>query len=241
MALNWSTTELATENNGVKALIYGPAGMGKTMLSATAPSPLLISAEAGTLSLKRKNIERVYGPTGLPYTVDYPVLVVKTLQDLADIYYWCAGSHEAKNFQTICLDSLSEIAEQILANAKPQVKDPRQAYAAMMDQMGTFVRSYRDLPGFNVYMSAKMEPHKDEMSGITKYLPSMPGQKLGPQLPYFFDEVFRLGVGKTPDGQDYRFLQTQPCMQYEAKDRSGSLAEIEYPHLTSIFNKINGA
>jgi hypothetical protein len=66
----------------------------------------------------------------------------------------------------------------------------------------------------------------------------MPGSKLGPKLPYFFDEVFRIGINKTPQGEQYRFLQTQPDIQYDAKDRSGSLDILEVPFLGSIFNKI---
>jgi hypothetical protein len=90
-------------------------------------------------------------------------------------------------------------------------------------------------------MTCKMESSKDELSGMVKWGPSMPGQKLGPQLPYLFDEVFRLGVGKGADGKEFRFVQTQPDLQYEAKDRSGALQSMEYPHLGAIFAKIKGA
>ena len=81
--------------------------------------------------------------------------------------------------------------------------------------------------------------HLDELSGIVKYGPSMPGAKLGPKLPYFFDIVMRLGIGKdTTTQQEFRFLQTQPDLQYEAKDRSGALSPVEPPHLGHVFNKI---
>jgi hypothetical protein len=83
-----------------------------------------------------------------------------------------------------------------------------------------------------------MEPLKDELSGIVKYGPSMPGAKLGPKLPFFFDEVFRLGVSKDQQGKEFRFLQTQPDLQFEAKDRSGALSLSEPPNLNYIFNKI---
>ena len=68
----------------------------------------------------------------------------------------------------------------------------------------------------------------------------MPGSKLGPQLPYLFDEVFRLGKNKTPQGVSYRFLQTDGDLQYVAKDRSGLLEELEPANLTHVFNKILG-
>jgi len=73
---------------------------------------------------------------------------------------------------------------------------------------------------------------------VLKSGPAMPGNKLGPKLCYYFDFVMRLGLNKAPDGESYRFLQTQPDLQYEAKDRSGMLDPVEQPNLTHIFNKV---
>lgn len=225
MALKFTTTDKAAQLNGVKVLVYGQAGAGKTVLASTAPAPFLISAEGGELSLRH---------------VQMPMVKVTTVDDLRDVYAWCERSAEAKQFQTICIDSLSEIAEVVLNNAKRQVKDPRQAYGELIEKMETTIRMFRDLPGRNVYMSAKMEPTKDELTGVVKYGPAMPGKQLAVKLPYFFDQVFRLGINKTTQGESYRFLQTQPDMQYEAKDRSGALAAVEPPHLAQLFNKILG-
>lgn len=236
--ISFTTTAEACATSGVKVLTYGSAGSGKTLLCATAPAPIIISAEAGLLSLSPENIARTYNHTQLPVTYDIPVIPIRNVEDLRDAYDWCARAPEASQFQTVCLDSLSEIAEVVLNNARAQVKDPRQAYGELIEKMETLVRLFRDLPGKHVYMTAKMEPMKDEMSGVVKYGPSMPGSKLGAKLPYFFDEVFRMGVHKQPTGEEFRALQTQPNLQYEAKDRSGSLAPLEYPHLATLFNKI---
>lgn len=226
MALQFSTTDQASAAAGVKVLVYGDAGMGKTTLCATAPAPIIISAESGLLSLRKYRI---------------PVIEIKTIEQLTEAYEWCIRSTEARQFATICIDSISEIGEVVLANAKRQVKDPRQAYGELIEKMTMTIRAFRDLPGKHVYMAAKMEPMKDELTNVVRYGPSMPGAKLGPQLAYFFDEVFRLGVNKTPQGETYRFLQTQPDLQYTAKDRSGSLAAIESPDLNHVFTKILGA
>lgn len=226
MALQFSTTDQASAAAGVKVLVYGDAGMGKTTLCATAPAPIIISAESGLLSLRKYRI---------------PVIEIKTIDQLTEAYDWSTRSAEARQFATICIDSISEIGEVVLANAKCQVKDPRQAYGELIEKMTMTIRAFRDLPGKHVYMAAKMEPMKDELTGVVRYGPAMPGSKLGPQLPYFFDEVFRLGVNKSPRGETYRFLQTQPDLQYIAKDRSGSLAAIESPDLNHVFAKILGA
>lgn len=241
MALNFTTAQDATQMSGVKLLVYGPAGAGKTVLMATAPAPLLISAESGALSLRQANLERLYGVGNPHITYNMPMIEIKTVEDLTDAYNWVATSPQAQGFQTICMDSISEIAEVVLNNAKRQVKDPRQAYGELIEKMESVIRLFRDLPNKNVVISAKMEPTKDELTGVVKYGPAMPGAKLAVKLPYFFDEVFRLGIGQTPQGEKYRFLQTQPDLQFEAKDRSGALAPVEAPILSAIFAKILGA
>lgn len=241
MALQFTTSEQAAQVGGVKALVYGGSGVGKTVLTATLPAPILLSAESGALSLKKANLERLFGVNNPSICYNVPMILINNVQDLTDAYEWCTRSSEAQQFASISLDSISEIAEVVLNNAKRQVKDPRQAYGEMIEKMETLIRLFRDIPGKNVYMSAKMEPTKDEMTGVVKYGPAMPGAKLGQKLPYFFDEVFRLGVNKTPQGESYRFLQTQPDMQFEAKDRSGALAVMEAPHLSQVFSKILGA
>lgn len=225
MALKFTTTDQAAQLHGVKVLVYGPSGVGKTTLCATAPAPIIISAEAGLLSLRKFTI---------------PVIEIKTVEDLTEAHRWCIQSAEAAQFATVCIDSISEIGEVVLANAKRQVKDPRQAYGELLEKMMATIKAFRDLPGKHVYMAAKMEPVKDELTGIVRYMASMPGAKLGPQLPYLFDEVFRMGINKTPQGEAYRFLQTQPDLQYDAKDRSGALDPIEPPDLNHVFSKIQG-
>lgn len=241
MALQFTTAAQANASQGVKALVYGGPGMGKTVLMATLPAPVLISAESGLLSLSKNNLERLFGVGNPSICYNVPVIHISTVQDLTDAYQWCSSSAEARSFASIGLDSISEIAEVVLNNAKRQVKDPRQAYGELIEKMETLVRAFRDLVGKHVCVAAKMEPMKDELTGVVRYGPSMPGAKLGPKLPYFFDEVFRLGVNKTPQGEPYRFLQTQPDLQFEAKDRSGALAPVEVPHLGAVFNKILGA
>ena len=49
-----STGDLGDQ--GLKVLVYGQAGCGKTTLSKTLPTPVVLSAEGGLLSLKDDNI-----------------------------------------------------------------------------------------------------------------------------------------------------------------------------------------
>lgn len=241
MALNWSTSSRSAVAQGVKVLVYSESGMGKTALCATAPRPIIISAESGLLVLSKRNIEKLERLNGIAATTyDIPVIQINNIAEMDEAYNWLTMSHEAKQFDTVCTDSISEIGEQCLNNAKRTVKDPRQAYGDLIEKMETLIRKFRDLPNKHVYMSAKLEPMKDELTGIVRFGPSMPGSKLGQKLPYFFDEVFKLAVGKMPPpSQDtYRFLQTASDLQNIAKDRSGALDVMEPPHLSYVFNKI---
>jgi hypothetical protein len=237
MPLQFSTASEESLANGVKVLVYGGSGVGKTVLTATLPSPVLISAESGALSLREANLRRLF-PDDQSICYNMPMITVRTVDDLRDAHLWCLQSAEARQFESVSLDSISEIGEVVLNNAKRQVKDPRQAYGELIEKMETLIRCFRDLPNKNVLISAKMEPTKDELTGVIRYGPSMPGAKLGPKLSYFFDEVFRLGINKDQQGQEFRFLQTQPDLQYEAKDRSGALLTVEVPHLGYLFRKI---
>lgn len=223
MAINIVNTRNEARLHGIKVLVYAKSGYGKTYLARTAPSPIILSAESGVLSLG---------------DIDLPMVKVKTVKDLEEFYSFITSNPQAQQFQTIYIDSLTEIAEVVLANSKAVVKDPRQAYTKLMDDMLPLIKAYRDIPNKHVVMTAKQEANKDELTGIVLQGPMMPGNKMGQQLPYLFDEVFRLGIGKTTTNVEYRYLQTAPDLQYEGKDRSGVLDSMEPPDLTHIFNKI---
>lgn len=237
--INWSTTSKEAVQHGAKVLTYAGSGAGKTMLCATAPKPVIISAEAGLLSLNRRNLERVHGVGNPHVTYDIPVMQVTNIDQLTEAYMFFARDPNARHFTTICLDSLTEIGEVVLSNAKKTVKDPRQAYGELIERVTWLVKAFRDLPGWHIYMSAKMEA-MDTGAGVMKFGPSMPGSKLGQALPYLFDEVFRLAIVQDQQGNKYRAIQTEEDMQYTAKDRSGVLDKLERPDLTYIFNKLTG-
>lgn len=223
MAIKLISSRQAAALHGIKALVYGKAGHGKTYLARTAPKPIILSAESGMLSLR---------------DVDIPVITIRSVEDLSEAYAWATSSKESEQFETIYIDSISEIGEVVLSNAKAQVKDPRQAYGELIEKMMITLKAFRDISGKHVVMAAKQATLTDTVTGTVTYGPSMPGARLGTELPYLFDEVFQIGIGKTPDGVEYRYLRTHPDIQSEAKDRSGSLDTLEPPDLTHIFNKI---
>lgn len=223
MAVNIKTTG-GLAANGVKVLVYGQAGAGKTSLIPTLPNPIVLSAEGGLLSIHDANL---------------PYIEIGDMDALMEAYTWLSESSEAFGYQSVALDSISEIAEVVLNAEKKATKDPRQAYGAMQEQMAEIIRAFRDLPGRHVYMSAKLEKTQDEMGRIL-YSPSMPGNKTGQALPYFFDLVLALRVEKDAEGVTQRALMCDSDGLWLAKDRSGKLAAWEAPDLGAIISKIEG-
>lgn len=223
MAISVKRTKDAA-SDGVKVLAYGQAGAGKTTALATAPFPIILSAEAGLLSLAN---------------VDVPYIEVTSMAAIGEAYEWLTGSKEASEYQTVCLDSLSEIAEVVLSEERAKTKDPRQAYGAMADQMASLIRMFRDLPGRNVVMTAKLDKSQDEQ-GKMLWSPSMPGTKTGQSLPYYFDEVLALQIHRDAEGNTSRAFLTSSDGSWVAKDRSGRLDAWEAPDFSAIFAKISG-
>lgn len=205
-----------------KILVYGASGAGKTTLVKTLVpmgKVLLLSAEAGLLSIR--------GVTGID------VVKISTVADLREAYAHLAKSDHG--YKWVALDSISEIAEVVLADAKATAKDPRQAYGTVLDECVRISRAFRDLP-ISVYFSCKEELTKSE-SGALLYAPGFPGAKLGIAIPYLFDLVLRLQV-KSDEGKRVRFLQAQPDGMSVAKDRSGKLADVEPADLGAIVGKM---
>lgn len=215
-----STSDVSTTY--IKMLVYGQAGAGKTTLIKTLPNPIICSAEGGLLSIK---------------DADLPFIKVGSMTDLRDAYLWLVEN--GSKYESVALDSISEIAEVVLNHEKKNAKDPRQAYSAMQEQMTDLIRAFRDLP-MHVYMTAKLEKMTDE-TGKILYAPSMPGNKTGQQLPYFFDELLALRVEKDSEGNIWHGLKCKGDSAWLAKDRSGQLEEWEEPHLGKLIKKIGGA
>ncbi len=105
MAVNLRNTNTVAIN-GLKVLVYGEAGAGKTTLIKTLPKPLILSAEGGLLSLRKENL---------------PFIEIHTVEELRDAAKWLETSAEAKQFESVALDSISEIAEVVLSNEKARL------------------------------------------------------------------------------------------------------------------------
>ena len=223
MAINLKQTG-ALSTNGVKMLVYGQAGAGKTSLIPTLPRVVVLSAEGGLLSIQG---------------ADVPYIEINSMTSLMEAYSWLTESDEGKSFDSIALDSISEIAEVVLAEELKKQKDGRAAYGELNTIMAGMIRAFRDISGKHVFFTAKCDKSQDE-TGRLLYAPSMPGKSLSMQVPYFFDLVLALRVEKDSEGLAQRALMCDSDGIWQAKDRSGKLGAWEAPDLSAIIAKIGG-
>lgn len=215
----------AYKEQGIKAILYGQSGTGKTYSIVTLPekeNTLILSAEAGLMSIKDVG-------------KDLDVVVINGMDDLRGAFSFLNGDTK---YTTVVLDSLTEIAEQVLGDEKKKCNDPRKAYGELQNIMVSLIKSFRDLKGKNVLFLCKAERTAND-DGIQLYAPSMPGNKLSQAIPYLTDLVFAMRIKEGEDGSMIRAFMTQPDLQYSAKDRSGTLGQFETPDWSVIFEKIN--
>lgn len=209
-----STKDVALD--GIKCVVYGAAGVGKTRLALTVPDPIILSAENGLLSLRDDNM---------------PFIEIRTIEELEAAYKFCKSTDE---YKTVFIDSISEISENILAEYKKEDKDGRQSYGKMATSVGAMLRNFRRMAGKHVVMIAKERRVEDEESGVVTFEPYIPGKVLPFNLPFLVDELFNMQI----DRKGTPFLQVKADRKRPCKDRSGALEDKETPDLGGIISKI---
>lgn len=216
---------------GVKCLIYGTAGTGKTTLASTLDPErtLIISFESGLLSLLDE-----------PGSEQLQYIDVGSLKELNETYTELLKPEYRERYDNIFIDSLTEISEMVLATVKADPKvykgmqDNMKLYMITQEEMVKIAKAFRDLQGYNVFMTALADTKVVKMKEIS--VPSMVGQKLGTKLLGLFDFIFYMSV--EDDGK--RVMMTQPTPFSEGKSRSRKLLEREGAHLGDILKKIKG-
>ena len=209
------------QNFGVKALIYGPAGTGKTPLINTAPRPLLLACEPGLLSMRGSNV-----PT-------YPAY---TAAKIDEFFKWFFGSTEVKNFDTIAVDSVSQMADIYLQEASKTIKHGLQQYGEMATRTMNQLRALYFTQYKHTYLICKEEVIT--LNNIQIRRPFFPGKQLPVDIPHMFDAILHLNKVMIPGvmGEQLAFR----CIgSYDvlARNRTGTLAEFEPPNFSEIVRK----
>lgn len=202
---------------GAKSLIYGGAGSGKSPIAATAPRPLIIICEPGMLSMTKFN---------------FPAIPAFTVADINDRFAWIFGSHETRNFDTICIDSLSQMCEIILTDELNKNKDGRKAYGELSRKVMEKLNGLYFLPEKHLYLICKQQI---TVNGVKR--PYFPGQDLPVKVPHLFDFILQLGIQNVPGVGEVSAFRCNQSTDVMARSRTGNLNDYEKPHFGELITK----
>lgn len=206
---------------GVKTLCYGAPGAGKTPLINTAPRPVLCVVEPGMLSMRNSSV---------------PCWPAFDAAKIAEFFDWIFRAPDSKNFDTVGIDSISQMAEIILTDELKKNKDGRKAYGEMSRKVMDYVNGLYFMQNKHVYLIAKQIIADD--NGISRRKPYFPGQDLNVKVPHLYDEILHLAKVQMPTMQQpVTAFRCNESFDTLARDRSGKLNELEEPNLTNLFKK----
>lgn len=226
-----STSTVA--NTRLKILVSGFSGSGKTSSIASIKQagykPLVLSFEGGLLPLASHEIDYVDGTRD-----DKGVLIPKEKRGerLKEFFTYLSTEECKSKYDTIVLDSLTEISQCLYDGLKvqfPDRKDSLVLFGELGQRSRDVIKSFRDTD-YHVVCTVLAKADKDEFG--KKYISLDMIGSVSDRAPQFFDTVTYIRVAS--DGT--REFVCQPTDQIIAKDRSSKLGKTE-PSLASIFNK----
>lgn len=256
-----SADERMAQDKGVKALVVGPAGVGKTTLLRTLDptSTLFVDLEAGDLAVQDVKVDTFQprtweecrdltcylgGPNpALPPTAVYSQAHYDAIAETM------GGADALAKYETYFVDSITVAGRLCFRWCEQQPesfndrgkKDVRGTYGLMGREMIAWLTHLQHTRGKNVFFVGILENLKDEFN-VTSWELQIEGSKTGKELPGIVDQIVTMQFVDFGDGTQTRALIcTQPnSWKYPAKDRSGRLEQIEEPHLGKLLAKISG-
>lgn len=206
--------DVFAQRMGVKAIIYGPPGSGKTPVLNTAPRPVLLATEPGLLSMRGSNI---------------PTWVAPTKDKMDEFFKWFEYSAEAKNFDTLGIDSTSEMCNIALRESK--AKHGLAQHGDMAEYVYPILRRMYFMPQKHMYLIAKEE----FTEGVKR--PSYPGKFMPKEMPHLFDCILRLAKTNIPNVGEHLAFQCNGSFDVVARNRTGTLDTFEPPDFGAIVRK----
>lgn len=216
---------------GVKALVYGDPGVGKTVFGCNSPMPLLLDVD-GTGATSLLNHPEINANT--------KVLQVRQFNQMLDVFEEFKKKEMGlpchpvvHDRETLVVDTLSALAQKHLEEfiAKEKIGSPQRDPVAYQRDYKFNTAAMRQLVGYftslemNVVMLAHADLQKDERTGIIKVKPMLT-PKLASAMEAVFD-IFAFMTSETDDQfNTQRVLQIMPTRTVVAKTRIGGLPSL---------------
>lgn len=248
-----------TERHGVKIVLLGKSGLGKTSQLMTLPeaSTLFVDLEAGDLSV-RDWLGDCIRPETWPQFRDLvvylagpnPALPPGAPYSLAHFDHVCSKygpPEQLAKYDCYFVDSITALSRKCLTWSKGEPAafsdrtgkaDLRGAYGLLGTEMISALTHLQHARGKHVIFVAILDEITDDFNRKV-FVPQIDGAKTSLQLPGIVDEVITLAEIKPDEGEAYRAFvcHTVNPWGYPAKDRSGRLDPIEPPHLGRLIAK----
>lgn len=190
------TAPAVTKTNLLSLLVHGPSKVGKSTLTSTSPTPILVLDAEGSwrfirqagfrsgVPLRRVEWDGVNAPPRADGTWDVCVVPTTSWVTVTQIYAWLTQAPH--DFATIVLDSITELQRKCRNNiAADGVIQNYQGWGKLLADMDRVIRGFRDLtlaPGpVQVAIFVAETAHRDG-----KWRPHMQGQ-IANSLPYWVD------------------------------------------------------
>lgn len=250
------------ENRGIKGVIFGKSGIGKTSLLYTLnpETTLFIDLEAGDLAIEGLAIDSVRPRTWEEFR-DFAVFLGGPNPALRDDQpfsrahydYACEKMGDPASlakYDTYFIDSITVLGRLCFQWCKGQPEaysektgkaDNRGAYGLHGREMISALTHLQHVRGKNVWLVGILDRKVDDFNRV-QWVPQIEGSKTGLELPGIVDQVVSMVDMQAEDGPPYRAFvcHTLNPYGYPAKDRSGRLDLIEQPHLGRLMDKIRG-
>ena len=254
-----SAVERMAERKGVKLLLLGKSGIGKTtrLKDLDPATTLFLDIEAGDLSVADWPGDTIR-PASWPESRDFFVFLAGPDKSLpaesafSQAHYdhvieKFGDATQLDRYQTFFLDSITQLSRQCFAWCKAQPgavsdrsgkPDLRAAYGLLGQEMIGALTHLQHARGKNVIFVAILDERLDDFNRKV-FVPQIEGSKTSLELPGIVDEVVTLAELKADDGSSYRAFVTHTVNPYgfPAKDRSGRLDVLEPPHLGALIAK----
>lgn len=252
--------ERMKNKSGIKGVILGRSGIGKTSLLWTLETQktLFFDLEAGDLAVEGWRGDSIR-PRTWQECRDFAVFIGGPNPALRDEQAYSQAHYDSvieklsdpsslDQYNTIFIDSITVAGRLCLQWCKGQPEsisertgklDTRGAYGLHGQEMIAFLNHLQHTRNKNVWFVGILDERIDDFNRKV-YVPQIDGSKTGLELPGIVDEVITLADIPSEDGQSYRAFITHTLNPYgyPAKDRSGRLDLIEEPHLGRLMEKI---